>query len=189
MTEQLNFMGGPIESEDSFSLAVIQTRRRILLGRKSRGFAEGRLVLPGGKDHFYLSADGVSLTPGVFGASREVFEEAGLDIPPSAFRQVGMLHVATEEDNKDISIYTTTSSEAELKDSEELRDLSWIDIDELPYDEMPSDYKLWLPHILDGYAVNAYLETDQDRIMGGDVFRQKIDPLGRSEHFSVLHEG
>ena len=65
--------------------------------------------------------------------------------------------------------------------SSELADLAWCSVEKLPYDEMPKDYKLWLPHILAGYAVNAFFETDS----GPKIFRQKLDTLGRMEEVPI----
>lgn len=176
---------GPYELEDYFSLSVIRSAGSLVLGRKTRGYGAGKLALPGGKDHYYLSELGIGLATGPQNASREIYEEVGLDIDPQLIARVGILYVSTEDDNKDVAIYEVTCRQASLTNTDELESVNWYPEDSLPYEEMPADYKLWLPSILAGYMVTAYLETDHDEILEGKLFRQQINPLGRLEQVLV----
>lgn len=185
MAELLPASAGPLESEDSYSLTIVRGGGSIVLGRKAHGYGSGKLVLPGGKDRFYLGEYGIGLVPGRHNASREVFEETGLAIPPSALSEVGTLHIATEEDNKDVALYQATTERSKLCDSTELAEVAWHREDALPYSDMPADYSLWLPHVLSGSVVTAFLETLDERVVAGEIYRQQLSPLGRIEKLPV----
>ena len=79
----------PIDSALGIVVAKRDDRCAVLLGRRSRRarFMPGNLVFPGGK----LDADDDPLLQGAFErcASRELLEEAGLDLPPEAWRSAG----------------------------------------------------------------------------------------------------
>jgi 8-oxo-dGTP diphosphatase len=170
------------EIEGHFSLAALVSDDKLLLGRKTRGYGRGKLVLPGGKDQYFMGNKNIDIFAGNRNAQREVLEETGLMIDSDRFRHAGVLYVATDDDNKDIQIYHTNTDHVEPDASSELIDPAWHPIDQLPYDEMPEDYRFWLPSILDGYVVIAFLETDiEDRLIAAQVMRQQIEPLGRLE--------
>src|SRR5665213_268958 len=179
MTESLGLMTGPLESEDTFSLVVIRSAGSVLLGRKTRGYGTGKLVLPGGSDHYYLSSQGIGLVEGGHNASREVQEETGLTIDSSQIVQKGVLYIATEEDSKDVVIYETYADRIEPTSSAELESVAWFEETTLPYEEMPADYALWLPSLLTGCVITGFLETDHDEIVAGNIFIQQTNPLGR----------
>jgi len=185
MIEHLDIARGPLDSDDSYSLAVVRSAGGVALGRKTRGFGIGRLVLPGGKDRYYISGSGIGLVPGTVDVSREVFEETGLDIDPKLFTQAAMLALDTEDDTKTVAVYRAYCRQIPLKKSSEFSELDWYDEQRLPYDEMPPDYIQWLPHVLAGYAVTTFLETDNDELVGGMIYRQQLEPLNRAEMIPI----
>ena len=83
----------PIPEPIDSALGIVVTKRdgrcAVLLGRRSRRarFMPGNLVFPGGK----LDAGDEPARPGAFErcASRELLEEAGLDVPPEAWHSAG----------------------------------------------------------------------------------------------------
>lgn len=184
MSEVLPMMRGPFDAEDDFNLTVIRTAHSVLLGRKARGFGAGNLVLPGGKTRYYLGT-GMVVIPFEEEAAREALEETGLPISPSQLTQKGILHIADENDTKTVRLYEAMLPAATPATSTELSEIGWHPTDDLPYGEMPSDYKLWLPHLLAGYAVTAYLENNSDQLVAAQLFRQKLDPLERAEEVIV----
>jgi 8-oxo-dGTP diphosphatase len=165
------------EADDCFSLTVVRHAGSIALGRKTRGYGVGRLVLPGGKDRFGPAG---SLHEN---AAREVKEEIGVE---AAVKQVGVLHISTEADIKKVSLFEAWTKLPYLHPSEELSSPQWYPKDALPYEDMPADYAIWLPHIIAGYSVTAMLETNQDVVIGGMVIRQQQEPLGRAEQVPLL---
>ena len=181
MKESLQLLDGPFDAEDSFTLAILRNSGAIILGQKTRGFGAGKLVLPGGKDHLYVGNSGIALVPHIDNITREVNEEIGLMINHTAFTRIADLHVSTEDDGKDISVFQANCSCAEINSTDELQNAQWYSENDLPYEEMPEDYSLWLPHVLAGYAVTAYIVTDRESIVDARIFRHKLEPLGRME--------
>jgi hypothetical protein len=98
---------------------------------------------------------------------------------------VGRLNIDTEDDTRLVKVFTGSSLKIPLKGSSELSELDWYPETSLPYEHMPRDYELWLPHLLAGYAVTAFFDTDQGELLGGRIFRQHIDPLERAEVITV----
>lgn len=185
MSETLAILHGPIEADDDFNLTVVRYGGAVLMGRKTRGYGEGKLVLPGGKTRFYIGASGMGILPFASEAAREATEETGLAVSANQMRPMGVLHVA-DEDTRIVRLYEARLAirPSDVK-SGELEDIDWIDESELQYDHMPDDYRLWLPHVLAGYAVTAFFESDGHQVVEGQVFRQRLDPLGRAELLEV----
>jgi 8-oxo-dGTP diphosphatase len=185
MIEQLGALHGPRDSDESFSLAVIRSAGGVILGRKTRGFGTGKLMLPGGKDRYFVSGNGVGLIPGRVDVAREVREETGLDIDPIEFEQRAVLHVYAPGSTRTITAYQAWAMQEPLQSTDELTPLEWHNEKTLPYDEMPDDYRHWLPHVLAGYAVTAFFNTTSGGHVGGKVFRQQLEPLGLLEEVPV----
>ena len=181
MVESIGFMGAATESEDDFSLTLMRSEGAILLGKKTRGYGEGKFVLPGGKSRHFVSSMGVGILPYDGEAAREATEESGVSIVSDQLAQVAMLYVSTEEDTKTIRVYETYLPRTDVSASGEFSELGWQDERTLPYDNMPEDYRLWLPHVLAGYAVTGFFETDQDALVATTLYRQRLQPLGRAE--------
>ncbi len=86
-------------------------------------------------------------------------------------------------------IYKGSTLQTVLIPSDEFETLSWYPSTDLPYDEMPADYAHWLPHVMDGYNVTVFLETDQDELLGGDVYRSSPNASERLAHFPISIAG
>lgn len=185
MSDLLEIASGPIESDEIFNLVVVRSLGHIVLGQKTREYGSGSLVLPGGKERYYLNTNGVGILPGTYDASRELFEETGIDLNPSLLSEVGRLNIETEDDTRLVRVFMGTSRKIPLEGSSELAEVDWYPETSLPYDQMPRDYELWLPHVLAGYVVTAFLDTDQGELLDGRVFRQRINPLERAEMITV----
>jgi ADP-ribose pyrophosphatase YjhB (NUDIX family) len=186
MTESLHMLTGPLEAEDDLNLTVIRTRDTVLMGQKTRGFGRGKRVLPGGKARYYLGEAGISLLPPDEEAAREAREETGLSLRGVQLAQRGALYITDERDSRVIKLYEGRVDAGATTSSTELADLSWEAIEALPYGEMPGDYKLWLPHVLAGYAITAFFEVDEDQeVVSAKLFRQKVEPLERMEEVAV----
>ncbi len=156
MTELLGYPPFPAEDDAVLSLVCIRNDAGdVLMGRKTRGFGAGRLVLPGGKGRYWAGSSGILRSPFIYDAAREVHEETGIALDATALTQVGQLHVERHDSEMDVLQIFAGSSNDMPHDSEELEDVAFMA--EVPYAEMPADYKLWLPHILGGRAVTAYV--------------------------------
>jgi len=182
----VEFLGAPLDSDEVYNLSLVRACGAIVLGTKTRGFGTGKTVLPGGKEQYYLSAGGVHLIPGSYGASRELIQETGVPVPDACWKQVGNLYVLSPDDERQIHLYEAKlPAKAVLQASGELANPTWIEEHEINYDDMPNDYRLWLPHILAGYTINAFFEIDDDETIYGNILGTRDDGQGSSFSLTV----
>jgi len=121
------------------TLCYIFRGEDILLQKKAPGlFGAEKWNAPGGKVKFAESPEKT--------AKREVKEETGLIV--NDIKNVGVLNFM-EEGGKwfAVHVFKTSSYSGEMKDSQEGK-LKWFSTKNLPYEEMWSDDKIWLPHLL-----------------------------------------
>jgi 8-oxo-dGTP diphosphatase len=122
---------------------------QVLLGRKKRGFGQGRIVGPGGK-----------VEPGerpVEAAAREVAEETGLRVTPEDLIEVAQITYqfpARPAWDQDATVFTTIRWTGEPVESDEIEP-RWWRVDALPLDEMWDDARYWLPKVLAGDRVRV----------------------------------
>jgi 8-oxo-dGTP pyrophosphatase MutT (NUDIX family) len=188
MSEPIELLGGPHESDEQYNLAVItagtELGRVVLLGEKTRGYGAGQLVLPGGKERYYVGSSGMLLVPG--GVEREVREETKLAVPAGGWTPAGGLVVSDDEDIlRQINVYTTElPGPSTVTDSDEQYNLAWFPAHDLPYDRMPEDYEMWLRHVLAGFAIFFFLRHEGGKLVevtghggriGGDMPWQTFD--------------
>jgi ADP-ribose pyrophosphatase YjhB (NUDIX family) len=127
----------------------------ILLAMKKRGFGAGRWNGVGGKPDEGETIDQAAI--------RECREEIG--VSPRNIRQVAALefyfppHKASF--NQEVIVYTATEWEGEPAESDEMKP-QWYAYGDIPYDDMWSDDKIWLPEVLKGNFVNATFEFDDN---------------------------
>ncbi|PPF30334.1 hypothetical protein C5C42_11555 [Rathayibacter sp. AY1F7] len=118
----------------------------VLLGRKRRGLGEGRVVAPGGK-----------LEPGespVAAAVRELQEEAGLvaraaDLEPRGVLDYSFPHRPAWSQRSHVFLCRRVTGE--VTESSELA-AAFVPVEEVPFERMWDDARLWLPGVLRGGA-------------------------------------
>ncbi|SDQ38737.1 8-oxo-dGTP diphosphatase [Natronobacterium texcoconense] len=117
----------------------------VLLIEKRRGLGEGWYNGPGGK-----LEDGE--TPREC-AVRETREEVGLEIDPESLEKAGELTFLLDGEVHIVChVYRTEEFSGEPTPSEEARP-EWFAVEDVPYDQMWEDDRLWLPGVLDGKTV------------------------------------
>ncbi len=133
------------------TLIIVHTDEQILLGMKKRGFGAGRWNGFGGK-----VAEHESVHDAAF---RELMEEAG--IVPIDMRKRGDLLFTFDNDPVELEVHLFVVNEfkGEPGETEEMRP-QWYAHHEIPYGEMWSDDKLWLPHILARKGVTGRVHFD-----------------------------
>lgn len=159
-----------------------ETGIEVLLGQKQRGLFKDKLVLPGGQtvDSDYSPQHT---------ASREAEEETGLFVPPPFWDIIGSLSIDVYDETKSGDeyigdermvklLYTHTNArrttESLPANTPELHNLQWLPEDQIPYDQTPQDYKIWLPKVLSVLPAKAclvwgHLEQRGDTF-SGDVY-------------------
>jgi len=126
------------------TLCLLIKQNEILLAMKKRGFGAGRWNGTGGK--FDSEKDKTILDAAV----RETKEEIGVDIVNS--EKFGLFHFRfphKPEWDQDVHLFLAKEWQGEPKESEEMTP-RWFLFNEIPYDKMWDDDKIWLPRVLKG---------------------------------------
>jgi len=129
---------------------------KILLGMKKRGFGVGKINGFGGKvkpDETVEEA-----------ATRELFEEVGLEVRPNELKKVGELSFVfphSEGDNQIAHVFLIDSWEGEPRESEEMG-FEWFSFNDIPFDKMWDDDKYWLPLVLGGRKIRGKFSFRED---------------------------
>lgn len=131
----------------------------VLLGYKRTGLGLGRVVGIGGK----VEA-GESIVEGLV---REIREETGLVVEPSALEPVGVLDYLFPHEpswSQRSHVFVCREFAGEPVPTEEIEP-AWFAVDEVPYERMWDDARRWLPQVLRGgrtggvYTFGADLAT------------------------------
>ena len=123
-------------------------RPEVLMGLKKRGLGAGLLNCPGGKLELGETPEEAVV--------REVAEETGMTLAVDALRPAAelMFHFpdVPEWDDLLVHYFTATEFAGEPRESDEIA-VEWVAEDELRYDRMWDDSRLWLPSVLAGEYV------------------------------------
>ncbi len=141
------------------TLLFVMQDGRLLLIRKKRGLGAGKINAPGGR-----------IDPGETPrqcAIREVQEE--LCITPLDVEERGTLRFQFVDGLAlHVRVFTATAWEGEPQETEEATPL-WTPIDQIPYDEMWADDRLWLPQMLAGRRFDGRFLFEQDRLLAHEL--------------------
>ncbi|MBI4435004.1 8-oxo-dGTP diphosphatase [Candidatus Uhrbacteria bacterium] len=127
---------------------------RVCLGFKKRGFGAGWWNGFGGK---VRSGEDVRTA-----AVRELWEECRVRVAPEALVDAGALRftfLAEAEKTIQVRIFRVERFDSEPIETEEMRP-QWFTPDTLPYDEMWSDDRVWMPRFLNGERVRGWFQFD-----------------------------
>jgi 8-oxo-dGTP diphosphatase len=130
--------------------------KRILLGRKKRGFGKGKLNGFGGK----VRAGETTAETMV----REVAEEAGVTVSLDALRPAGTVTFVFPYKpafDHHVHVFLTDAWSGEIRESHEMEPF-WFPIDAIPYDRMWNDDRYWLPRVLAGKRIRAEFSFAED---------------------------
>ncbi len=140
------------------TLTLFMDGDKILLGEKKRGFAKGTLNGIGGKQD-----PGETIEQAMI---RECQEEIG--VTPTDYEQVGKIDFETwykgEHAIMEMFIYNCYAFSGQIIETDEIRP-AWFNKNQVPFDRMLDDDKLWLPQVLQGYKVKGNVKFDKDMKM------------------------
>jgi len=130
--------------------------RQVLLGRKKRGFGEGKFNGLGGK-----------VQPGetpISAIVREVAEEAGVVISSDTLHSAGTIRFFfpfNRSFDHHVHVFTTRCWKGDVQESAEMAP-AWFPIGSIPYERMWADDAHWLPLVLSGRRIEAEFTYAQD---------------------------
>lgn len=144
---------------ESAALCFVVRDGRILLIHKKRGLGAGKVNGPGGR-----------LEPGesaVDAARRETREEVG--VVPTGLTRAGDLRFQFVDGYAlHCAVFRADDADGELVETDEAKPF-WVEVAAIPYDDMWSDDRLWLPWLLDRRPFRGDFHFDGDRMLSGAV--------------------
>jgi 8-oxo-dGTP diphosphatase len=143
------------KARDPATLVYIVLDESVLLIRKKRGLGAGKINAPGGRLEPGESLDGCAI--------REVREE--LLITPLGLEHVGEnLFQFVDGYSLHAHVFRASGFSGTPTETDEAAPL-WYPTDELPYDEMWEDDRLWVPLVLSSTRFHARYLFDGDRML------------------------
>lgn len=143
------------------TLLFLLSDNQVLLAMKKRGFGQGKWNGVGGKvEEGEHERDA---------AIRECKEEIG--VTPHDLKFVGRIMFYEQNDpafGHDCHIFVTRQWDGKPHETEEMRP-RWFTIQDIPYDQMWPDDKIWLPILLDGKLFTGTVTVDADRLVSHDI--------------------
>ncbi|WP_435151790.1 8-oxo-dGTP diphosphatase [Haladaptatus sp. DFWS20] len=125
---------------------------RVLLIRKKRGLGEGKFVGPGGKVE-----DGETPRETTV---REVEEEIQVSVTDPT--KVGEFEfVFGDEPKMFVHVFRAEEFAGKPRETPEA-DPQWFDFENVPYDEMWEDDRLWMPYLFSGETFSGRFRFDSD---------------------------
>ncbi len=143
---------------------------KILLGMKKRGFGSGWWNGFGGKVEPNETIEQAAV--------REVHEESG--ITGGNLQKHGVIEFTFAHDPKilEVHVFKLTDFDGTPIESDEMEP-RWFEISEIPYDDMWSDDKYWLPLLLEGkmFRGSFVFDTPSDEHHVAQIVDHKLETV------------
>ena len=150
---------GSWEPSERCVLTYVMDGDNVLLILKKRGLGDGYYNAPGG--HIELEETSTEA------AIRETKEETGLTV--SDLKERGTLRFQFKDGMRMVCyVFTTSVWEGDLKECDEAKPF-WADKNNLDYEMMWKDDKLWLPLLLDGKEFEGWFVFDDREMLDAKV--------------------
>jgi 8-oxo-dGTP diphosphatase / 2-hydroxy-dATP diphosphatase len=147
------------------TLCIIYQHSNILLGMKKRGHGKGKWNGFGGKVEKGETIEEAT--------KREVKEESDLEV--EEVNELGIVEFCYQDGsgNMEVHIFCAKEFKGCPAESEEMKP-KWFHIDEIPYNQMWSDDKYWLPLFLDGKSFEGkFLFNEANEIINYSLLEIK----------------
>lgn len=150
-----NLYGNPDSLRKRSTCYIVnEEKKTVLLGKKREGIGEGNLVAIGGKvDDNETPLETIK---------RETLEEIGVSVVD--VEEYATLHFYfphKPEWNQTVIVHICTKWDGDPITTEEIEP-EWIAIDEIPFDRMWEDARVYLPILLSGRKLEAEIEYATD---------------------------
>lgn len=133
----------------------------VLLIHKKRGLGAGKINAPGGR----LEVGESAMAAGV----REVQEE--LRITPTGLEWCGVNRFQFVDGYSiHVDVFRADGFEGDPEETDEAIPL-WTPVDQIPYDDMWQDDRLWLPHVLERTPFSGHFVFEEDVMLDHSVER------------------
>ena len=143
------------------TLVIIEKNSQILLGMKKRGFGAGRWNGFGGKVEREESIEEA--------ARRETLEESGVEVIDLDERGVIEFEFKGKPGILEVHIFKATNWQGKPEETEEMKP-KWFNVADIPYEEMWTDDKYWLPLFLEGKRFKGrFLFNDNDQVLNYEL--------------------
>jgi len=177
-----------VKKTKEYTLVVVtDDNRRILIGKKNRGFGKGMFNSFGGK-----------IEPGespLEGACRELKEETNIDASPDSFKSIGVLRFILEDAGMEMVVHvfriliTEEAAETNSKgyfrmkfdDIQGCEEITpqWVnDWYKLPLNNMFADDSIWMPYLLKGGKLNGWFLFAPGGEETNTILHYHIEPKG-----------
>ena len=158
------------QPQEVATLMFITQGESVLLIRKKRGLGAGKINGPGGK------LEGKE-TP-MECAIRETNEE--LLINPINIRAAGELFFHSDDMPRIHGhVFVATNYQGTPTETDEAIPL-WFDLDDIPFDQMWDDDRLWLSQVLSGQSVLGYFTFIQEKMLD---YKVEFTEIQKSQFF------
>jgi 8-oxo-dGTP pyrophosphatase MutT (NUDIX family) len=151
---------------------------QVCLGFKKRGFGAGWWNGFGGKVR-----EGEDVRTA---ACRELHEECGVHVSPEALVDAGELRftfLAEAGKTIHVRLFRAEQFEGELVETEEMRP-QWFTPETLPYDQMWSDDRVWMPRFLRGECIRGWFHFNANH----QHVAHELEPVMADERAPIVHE-
>jgi len=138
------------------TICILVKNQQILLAMKKRGFGAGKWNGYGGKAQPEEDIKDAAV--------RELTEESGLKVKSQDLNlaaRINFIYNNKPEWDQDISIFLIKNWEGEAVETEEMKP-QWYSFEQIPYDEMWVDDRLWLPRVLAGQKLTGSIYFNAD---------------------------
>lgn len=154
--------------EREATLVFLVQDGKVLLARKQKKIGAGKYNGAGGKLDGSETAEDSMI--------RETEEE--FLVTPTKYEKVGEVTFHNQSDDaelRNLKVHTYIVSEwvGNPAETEEMKEFSWFDFNNVPYDQMMSADRLWLPKILAGKKIKALVVFDKN----WNIEKSKIDEV------------
>jgi len=141
--------------KDIATLVFVFQAGKILLIRKKRGLGQGKINAPGGKVDYGESLEEAAI--------REIKEEVCIDVWNLEYAGDHQFQFDNGY-SMHVHVFRTEMYKGQPQETDEAIPM-WIDIDQIPYEEMWEDDEIWIPLMLKGIVFSGRYVFSESKML------------------------